>query len=692
MNLVSQYAFGYYLLCFLLGALYAFFLYRNDKRLKEFSKALVLSLAGLRFLAVSFIAILLLAPLVKYFSKTVEKPIIVLAVDQSASMQNQNNAPTINYNSIVSALKNDLASNYELAVFGFDEKVQPLEDSLNFEGKASNFEVLFNSINNRLVNRNLAGMVLLTDGIYNQGSNPLYFENQVNFPIYAIAAGDTNKYKDAKILAVRNNKIAFLGNDFPVEIDLKVDRANGEKLQLEILKGSESIYKKQLEVAGSSITTTIATAINAKQLGMQKYTVRLSKLAEEEQLSNNTYDFYIDVLDGRQKIALLGVSPHPDMAAIKSSLTGNENYEVKTSLLKEFSENVKDYDLLILHNGNQQKAILQPGFEKQVLESSIPILMIGNGWEALSLNLGIGTGGANQRAGVNLVYPKYNESFTFFTLSEELKKQLERFPPINVSASTSTENRVNGVLLLQKIGSVETSYPLFSFHDREGRKIGKFYGDGIWKWSMNDFVENKNKKQFNELLSKTVQYLALKADRSFFRLNVAQEFYEGDPIVFDAQLFNQSYEPVNQAEVKLTLIDEAEREFNYVLNPYKNAYRLIIPSLESGNYSYRAKVNLDGKEYTEKGSLLVKVLQLEQMELLANHNLLFQLAEKSGGELIQLNESSKIAALLKTRTDIHTISYANESLEELINLRWLFFILIGLISLEWFIRKYQGAY
>ena len=91
MNLISQYHFGYYLLCLLLGAAYALFLYRKDKNLIEFSKQSIALLFALRLLAVGFIAMLLLAPLLRYFSKSVEKPIVILALDRSASMKSNPN-------------------------------------------------------------------------------------------------------------------------------------------------------------------------------------------------------------------------------------------------------------------------------------------------------------------------------------------------------------------------------------------------------------------------------------------------------------------------------------------------------------------------------------------------------------------------------------------------------------------------
>ncbi len=55
-------------------------------------------------------------------------------------------------------------------------------------------------------------------------------------------------------------------------------------------------------------------------------------------------------------------------------------------------------------------------------------------------------------------------------------------------------------------------------------------------------------------------------------------------------------------------------------------------------------------------------------------------------QLDQLNKN------ILAREDISSISYLNEEVEEIINLRWIFYILIGLLSIEWLIRKRGGAY
>jgi len=688
MNLISQYSLGFYLLCVLLGAVYAFLLYRKDRRLSDFSRSAILTLAMLRMLSVSLIAILLLAPLLKYTQKTVEKPILLFALDGSSSMKNGTDS-LLAFDSILGQLQERFQDQYELATYTFDQSLEPWQAQTAFDGKLTNYEALIDGLNSRYLNRNLAGMVLISDGIFNQGMNPLYLTNKINYPIFSLATGDTNRRVDGKIAAVRNNEIAFLGNDFPFETEISVQGAKGEKLSLKVLKGKEVLFSEIVFVDEMNYFNSLSGSLEAKKLGVQKFTVELETLEGEKNVLNNTYDFYLDVLDGRQKIAFLAAAPHPDIAALKESLASNKNYALKSSLLDDFKGDPDDFDLLILHATNPAAYRKNKTLIDKIRAAKVPLLILGTAIPELG---GIPQQSLSKKNLYNSALISLNPDFTLFTLSEKLEKQLNRFPPLSAVSVHNKGTNPNSILAHQQIGAVQTNYPLMAFYNVQSRKIACFFADGFWRWRISDYAENSSHQNFNELIRKSVQYLALKSDRSFFRLNVGKSFYENEEIVFDAQLFNQSYELVNDANIKLSIFNREEEEFKFSLNPYKQVYRLKIPSLGVGDYRYRAEVELNQNTYREEGSFVVKALQVEEMEQTANHNLLYQLSEKSSGNFLPLADFEQLPELINQREDVHSVSYFDDTLVEVINLKWILFVLVGLLSLEWFIRKYRGAY
>ena len=64
---------------------------------------------------------------------------------------------------------------------------------------------------------------------------------------------------------------------------------------------------------------------------------------------NNSRDFVVTVLDGRQKVLIFAQSPHPDMGALRQSFSANKNIEVKTVFLGDPVPNFAEFDLIILH-------------------------------------------------------------------------------------------------------------------------------------------------------------------------------------------------------------------------------------------------------------------------------------------------------------------------------------------------------
>ncbi|MFC7669384.1 hypothetical protein ACFQT0_19980 [Hymenobacter humi] len=60
-------------------------------------------------------------------------------------------------------------------------------------------------------------MVLLSDGLVNQGRSPAY--SDYNFPIYSVAVGDTVPKRDLRLTGLTYNRVAFSGNRFPLEAE-----------------------------------------------------------------------------------------------------------------------------------------------------------------------------------------------------------------------------------------------------------------------------------------------------------------------------------------------------------------------------------------------------------------------------------------------------------------------------------------
>lgn len=695
MDIVSQYPSWYFILCFLLGLVYAYFLYRKDKKLEEFSKALIFGLAALRFLLVSFLSALLLAPLIKYQQREVVEPIIVIAEDRSSSMVNSNNSTSdkLEYLSSLNQLVDVIEEAYDVNHYYFGEAFRKKDSSINYSDRFTSYDEVWSGIEDRYANKNLGAIIFLSDGIYNSGSNPIYNGLSQKYPIYSIALGDTLQRKDLKLDRLIHNEIAFLDNQFPLKVDVSQLKLKGETSKLIIRKDGKTVYTEKLDFKENTEALTKEVYLTASKIGLQRYEVLLEQVSGESNLQNNAKSFYIDVLDGRQKILILYGSPHPDIKAIKSAIEENQNYEISLSHVEDWTGDVEEFDLLIAYqvpnkSSTNNDVILKAKAAKKPIWNIVGTatnskFIDQNTWPIKAFN---------QRSQTNEVQGVIESSFPYFSLSDDLLNNSKEWPPLDVPLANYAINPNAYPLFLQKIGSVVTKMPLMAFSEKESQKLAILYGEGIWKWKLEDFRKNKNFKVFNEFINKTVQYLSLKSDQSLFRVSHEKEIFENEKLLFNAQLYNESYELVNDVDVEISIYNSKEEEFNYIFNKSQNAYNLRVSGLKPDQYKYIAKVSYANQVLTEKGEFSVKELQLETVDLVAKHNLLFQLSQKSGGKFYQAAEMSQIAEDLKAREDLKSIAYSKQEVEDIINMKGIFFVLLALLSLEWFLRKRNGAY
>jgi len=703
MTIITEYPIWFFPLCLALGALFAYVLYWSDRRFEEEQKGLTRILMGLRFLLVSFLAFLLLGPFIKTLFREVEKPLIIFAQDNSESILNDRDSSyyTVTYAGEVEKMVASLSEEYEVKTYSFGNAVEP-GLSFGFDQKQTDLSALFEELYTVYSNRNVGAIVVSSDGNYNQGRNPLYVQGigELNAPIYTIALGDTSSRKDLILTKVGHNRLAYLGNEFPMEILIHASQCGGETSELTVTRKGVELFKERLEIADGNFSRRIPIVLTAKEAGIQHYRISVTSVEDEVNVINNVKDVYIDILDGRQKILLLANAPHPDVGAINQAISINENYEVTQMLLDAFMrehqssiEQLKAYNLIILHQiptrRRQVDKVLQA-----MLAAEIPLLFVlGSqsdirGFNTLKLGVEI-SGGQNK---VNEAQALLKDEFSLFSTDDIDPRVYRELPPLVVPFGTYNVSKSATVLFTQKVGMVKTEHPLLLFAKKGSGKIGIVMGEGIWRWRMSSFEATGTHDAFNLLLSKTVQYLSVKDDKSNFKVLSKNNFLENEVIRFEAEVYNDSYELINDPEIKLTIEDEEGQSYPFTFSRTSTAYKLDAGMLPIGTYTYVSTVKVGDKLYQELGEFNISPIQIESAITKADHQLLYNLASRHGGTMYDPESLEQLTKELTAREDIKPIVYTEKRLKELINLKWIFALLLTLISVEWFFRKRAGVY
>lgn len=651
-------------------------------------------MAALRFLSVSLLAFLLLSPLLKTINRFSEKPVIIFAQDNSRSVVT--NADSIYYRGEylkqVNQFLETVGEKYDVETYTFGEQIRE-GSSPDFTDNLTNMSGLFSLINDKYAHRNVGALIMASDGIYNSGINPLYSSEKFNFPIFTLALGDTNVQRDVMVNRVNYNRVAFVGNEFPVEVLITANKCLGKNVQLTVSKGDNVLFNRSINITTDAFDETINLKLKAEENGIQRYRVKVSAVENEITATNNYQDIFIDVLEGRQKILFLAHAPDPDISAIKQALKSNINYEVEDFIISDFDKSVLGYNLVILHGLPSGQYPLKEIFS-QLDSENIPVFYIVSSNTNLpflnSRNVGITFQG--DRIVYNQVQPVFNENFTGFKLSAGTISALQYFPPVQSPYGNITVKPSASVLFNQKIGSVSTSEPLIAINDNQGLKSGLILGSGVWKWRMTNYSKSGNHEAFNEIINKLIQLTSLKVDRGFFRVYTKNNFHENENIEFDAELYNENYDLINEPEVNITVTGSEGQTYPFVFDKTASAYYLNAGKLPVDFYSYSVRVNRGDKQFTENGEFTVSSLSIEKTNTRADHNFIYNLAVNREGAMFYPSNLNELAQEISQREDIKPVIYSEKRYTEILNLPLLLVIILTLLSAEWFIRKRTGAY
>lgn len=694
MSITTAHSLWFVPLCMLLGATCAWLLYRGTRERNGWGPALQWTMGTLRALVIALLAFFLLEPMVRILLREVRKPVVVLAHDGSSSLLASGDTASLRsqYAAALQDLADKLGDRYEVRDLTYGSEVS---DGLHFtqqEGQTDIYQ-LFRAVYDRFSGSDLGAVVIDGDGIYNRGRDPRAEAERLGVPVFAIMLGDTTVRPDLVLRDVEHNRTTYLGNDFPLLVRIKADHLRGKTTHVSVVHNGKEVAGKDVAISADPQLSEVPLMVKADAAGLQRYTVSLRAVQSEVTTANNTQDLYIDVLDDRRKVLILERSPHPDVAAIQQALAGIEGYSVELSTASNFTGKVEDRDLVILHQLPATDASIQPVLQR-IVAKNIPTWTILGQRSDLRQVQAMGTGVEIQggRGSFTDVQAAVVPDFSLFTLEPGDVRAFERFPPLQVPFAQYALSRSGTALMTQRIGSVRTDYPLFAFQAQAERRTAITCGEGLWRWRLADMQQNNTNDHFDKLVQKTVQFLALKQDKSRFRVIGEREFAQHERVVLNAELYNASYEPVNDPEASITLKDEEGREFPYTFSRAGTGYRLDAGLLPAGRYTWSAGVTLSGERLTAKGEFLVKPLLAEKMNTVADHGLWENIAARTGGITTGPAQLGRITDALKERPEMAARSYSHASFSDLIGLRWLFLPILLMLSLEWALRRRSGAY
>ena len=693
MHLLSSYSLWWILPIMALTALLSYLFYRKETWLHNKSKKLWYTLFSLRALSLGVIAVLLLGLLLEQSDFETERPVILTLIDRSSSMNNYKKSDKIEsqIKAYQSILKEKLAGRFELQTWSFGTNLQVADKG--FTSAQTNMELPFEQAANQFLNRNLGAVVLISDGNYNMGGHPMY--NAAYLPltaVYSLAVGDTAVKKDLLVANVAHNELAFLNNNFTLEVDIEAQRFSSKNIQVHLYEDGKKIASQKVKLpATRSSQTTLQFEAKAKKPGIHEYKLVIDRFKGEFSYQNNSRTVYIEVLDSRSKILLYSHAPHPDVAALQQALAGNKNYEVvvkHTDQLKDLKWS--SFDLVVWHNPGK-------GFYEQYLNElrskQIPVwYILGSQTDeqiATKLNTGLQLTLKTQleeiQATPNKGFGLYQPNSEWLSLTDALPPLTKRFGEVKANAGTQ-------VFFTQRIGNLQKGTPLLTFSDRNQQRNACLLGEGLWRWRMVNYVKKQNHEAFDAFVGEICAYLMVKKEGSGLRIQAPKKLSTSENCILNATFYNEALQAITSPKINWELDYEHKkiRKGNFAT---KGAfYQQQLGKLKPGRYYWKASTVHNQKKYVKTGAFIVEDINLEQLESSARHTTLYQLANQTDAKVLAIKDYNKLISLLDKKEDLVALRTETHQFDPLLDYLLLFFVLIGLLIAEWFLRRYHGSY
>lgn len=306
-----------------------------------------LALAALRTVSVIALAVLLLRPMraepVSHFG---QRPLFAVLVDQSASMKTPDldgkMRDTVVRNALDGArrsLESDLARQYDVHFFTFDEETRPavLDEVLRGRaptGPATDVAAALLESANVPGDRRLAGVLLISDGRDNAGGDvrrAATFLKAANTGVWTVAVGSAAEAQDVFVTARLKQGYLFVNQ--PGAISVSVSHAGFDNEYATV-----SLYRDDELIAGEQVALTdrgaaVEFPITEKQKGVFRYRVETAPIEGESDTRNNSRTVFVRVVDEKTRVLFAEARPYWDSKFLLRALQHDPNVEV-TSLFQ----------------------------------------------------------------------------------------------------------------------------------------------------------------------------------------------------------------------------------------------------------------------------------------------------------------------------------------------------------------------
>jgi len=682
----------------ILSAVVAYFYYKGSK-LEGPQKKLFTSL---RFLSVFFILLLLMSPVISYFKTLTKDPVNIFLLDNSESLliEKRNEKQKEIFTEKIS---NETPGGSEDLYFLFSSNLykeinQEESDQLVYEG-INNFQTdltsTLYSLQERLSGKNLSTVTIISDGIFNEGGNPLTIAKSLNVPFSFILIGDTVQKKDLVLKNIFFNKTSFIESSAPINVQINSFNYDRD-IKINLYSDDKLIDSKDLKVnSGQSNYNIIFNVMSVKE-AIIKYKVEIAGLEDEITLRNNFEEFFIKFIDNKFKVLVLSGGPSADLAFLSEEIKKVKNFEATILTQKSPSEYYEgtlpdlsafnSYIFIGYPTSITNPVILNDVKENLDKNNSSLIFFASRNTDYKKLsqleeNLPFKFSGyseAEEETDIKTVSSPDADIFK----SPGLLASVNSFPNIFKTASVFSANPSSETFLIMG----RNSAPALIIERTDKNKSAAFLAYGLYKWRLNS-SNNNSREVLNYILTSSLVAITDKEAKSKFVIETTKDVYSKyENVIFKANITNFELQGGENIKVKingngfykeLELMKKGNRYFEGEINIQAD-----------GNYEYTAELYSKGQlEESISNRFAIGENNFEYKLTRADNTIFSALSNETKGSNFTNQPSAEIKDFFQKSNEKSKSEYMSLQNYEL-NINPYYLILVILIlCIEWFLRK-----
>ncbi len=613
-------------------------------------------------------------------------------------------------------------------------------------GKATLIRKALESIRGRYEGRDLAGVVLISDGASTGGFDEdsgdgavRDFLRSLDTRVHTVWAARPG-LKDVSVAKVMADEFAFVRTVMRVEAVIRTTGLPARQVPVTLSTDGQPLRQKLVDFPAGEKEITVTFEVTPMRVGRYVYEVSVPVAPDEAVTSNNTRSFVVRVIRDKTRVLLVAGQPTWDVRALRQMLKSNTNVD----LISFFILSTQDDVSLV---PNDEKSLIpfptRELFEQQLLSFDLIILQnfefmpygIGDYLENIRSYVEGGGGLAMLGGPVSFTSGGYFGTPVAAALPVELYGPFDtgpvldttKFSPQLTEAGTmhpvtslryAAEDNIatwKSLPQLEGVNLVAGAKPdavVLATHPRLKTKAGKpmpvitamDYGKGrslaittdtVWRWGFVAAAKTgDNGRQYTKFWQNAQSWLI--HDPALQNLHIdsdAVEYAPSQPVRVAVRLLGRDYQPLAAGVVSLVVKRGADPATAEKVSEAKvtvaddGTVVHELGGLTAGVYRVEAHATIGGRQVEASDIFLVREGGTELDRPVGDPATLEAIAKATGG--------SSLGAIDTLPSDLELdppriVRVDRRTDVELWSRPGLLFLVIGLLGLEWLLRQRSG--